>query len=371
MILRVLHVLHGFHPAGIENLCLQLIRHSPDGAESHLLNLDITVQTQREGFDHLVASQRLSITELPPSDGGRLLWQLLPVLRRIQPDVVLIYPFNRLTLWVAFAARLAGVSRIFTSMGNLAPEDGPGRLGFQRLMLWSARLGLRVVPCSEAAVCSVEPLPPGLLMEAVIPNGCDVAAIRKRAAAARAARPPGDPQRVLMVARFDTMKDQPTLLRAFAASGLARLGWQLWLVGDGPQRPACEALARELGLDPADIFMGVRNDIPELMGQVDLFALSTSSTEGFGIVLIEAMAAGLPVIASDVPACREVLLGGQAGELLPAGNGPAWVSRLKDLMSSDSDRIVLATQARSHVSLYDIVATANLWYNLLAKDCVR
>ena len=71
-----------------------------------------------------------------------------------------------------------------------------------------------------------------------------------------------------------------------------------------------------MNLDPKKIFLGSSLEITKLLGNSDIFAFSTTEDEGFGIALIEAMAAGLPIIASDVPACREVL-DGNAGILVP------------------------------------------------------
>jgi glycosyltransferase involved in cell wall biosynthesis len=168
-----------------------------------------------------------------------------------------------------------------------------------------------------------------------------------------------------MVARLDLIKDQATLLRAFATA--SQSGWQLQLVGEGPDRPRLEGLARELGLEPAAVFLGRRSDIPELLGKADLFAFSTTAAEGFGIAMIEALAAGLPVIASDVPACREVLLDGAAGELLPAGDAATWARRLEELIGSSEQRQELSDRALMHAGSYDIRHTAESWYRLLCS----
>ncbi len=169
-----------------------------------------------------------------------------------------------------------------------------------------------------------------------------------------------------MVARLDPIKDHGTLLRAFAAA--QQPGWQLQLVGEGSERPRLEELALELGLDPTTLFIGRRADIPELLGQADLFAFSTTEAEGFGIALIEAMAAGLPIVASDVPACREVLLEGEAGELLPRGDVSAWTLMLARLLSSPQERMALAARALTHAGRYDITETAGRWYGLLSSQ---
>ncbi len=91
--------------------------------------------------------------------------------------------------------------------------------------------------------------------------------------------------------------------------------FRLRLVGDGRLRIDLEALARKLEIDKKVEFLGSRNDVPELLGSADIFIFSARQ-EGLGSVLLEAMAAGLPIIATDVPACRELLEEGGYGTLV-------------------------------------------------------
>lgn len=362
--MKVLHVLSGLHAAGIEALALQLIAHGPAGVKAELLNADDQAQEQSGPFTELLHAGRLTaIHQWPRCDGLALAWRSFWLCRQLRPDALLIYPCNRPMLWLALGARLAGVRRLAVTVQNTAPVDPIGRCTWQRLLLWFQRLGVLPVPCTQAIVESLRPLPRGLRLGPLIANGCDTTAIALRAAAVRSGRPVEDARRVLMVARLDPIKDQATLIRAFAAADPP--GWQLQLVGDGPDRPRLEALAVELGLDPSAVFLGRRSDIPELLGQADLFAFSTTAAEGFGIVLIEAMAACLPVIASDVPACREVLRQGAAGELLPPGDDRAWAELLRELCSSPGERQALAAQASAFAATYDIRHTAEAWHRLL------
>ena len=359
----VLHVLSGLHAAGIEALALQLIRHAPTGVRGELLNADRNQQTMAPAFQQVLdAGQLTAIHQFPRCDGPLLAWRTFLLCRQRHPDALLIYPCNRPMLWLALGARLARVPRLAVHLGNTAPADPRGLRTWHRLLLWFQRLGVLAVPCTEAIVASLQPLPRGLRLGPVIANGCDTAAIASRAMAALAQRSSDDPRRILMVARLDPIKDQTTLLRAFA--GAQQSGWQLQLVGEGPDRPKLEALARELGLDPAEVFLGRRSDIPELLGQADLFAFSTTPAEGFGIALIEALAAGLPIIASDVPACREVLKDGAAGALVPAADLDAWADGLRQLMIHASTRQALAARAQAYAGSYDIRATAAQWVQL-------
>lgn len=370
--MKVLHVLNGLRAAGIEALALQLIAQSPAAVQAELLNTNSQAQAQEQApaFAELQHSGKLAaIHQWGRCDGPLLAWRTLRLCRQYRPDALLIYPCNRPMLWLALGARLAGVRRLAVHLGNTAPADPRGLRTWHRLLLWFQRLGVIAVPCSHAIVNSLQPLPAGLRLGPVIANGCDVGAIAERAAVARSRRPPGDAKRVLMVARLDPIKDQATLLRAFAAACLP--GWELQLVGEGPERPRLEALSRELGLDPAAVLLGRRSDIAELLGQSDLFAFSTTAAEGFGIALIEAMAAGLPILASDVPACREVLKDGAAGELVAAGDESAWAKRLKRLIASGEQREELAEKACFHSANYDIRTMADRWCRMFRAIHVK
>lgn len=126
----------------------------------------------------------------------------------------------------------------------------------------------------------------------------------------------------ICVARFAPQKAHEVLLEAFARA-LERSGPggppRLLLVGDDPfgdGRERAEACARRLGLGDRVVFAGIRRDVPRLLALSDVFVMS-SLWEGLGLVFLEAMAAGLPVLASDVSAVPEVVVGGETGILVP------------------------------------------------------
>lgn len=110
---------------------------------------------------------------------------------------------------------------------------------------------------------------------------------------------------VVMVAAFRPQKDHATLLRA-----MTRLSddYHLWLVGDGELRKQVEQLVVDLGLSERVRFLGNRRDVPEILKSADIVVMS-SNWEGFGLAAVEGMAAGKPVIASDVDGLRQIVEG--------------------------------------------------------------
>ncbi|WP_028023178.1 glycosyltransferase [Enterovibrio calviensis] len=111
------------------------------------------------------------------------------------------------------------------------------------------------------------------------------------------------PIRIGMVGRLHPYKDQPTLIRALA---LLPQRYELHFAGDGDRREEYQSLATSLGIEDRVFFHGIRSDIPDFLDGLD-FYVQSSIIEGFGLAAVEAMAAGLPVLASRVPGIREVM----------------------------------------------------------------
>jgi N-acetyl-alpha-D-glucosaminyl L-malate synthase BshA len=109
---------------------------------------------------------------------------------------------------------------------------------------------------------------------------------------------------------------------------------RLELVGDGPERSRAESLVRDLGLQDHVSFRGERDDVASLYGGSDVFLLPSES-ESFGLAALEAMACGVPVVASDVGGLPDVVADGETGFLLPAGDVAAMAEATRRLLTDD------------------------------------
>jgi glycosyltransferase involved in cell wall biosynthesis len=156
--------------------------------------------------------------------------------------------------------------------------------------------------------------------------------------------PEGSPVRLVMVARFETQKDHGTLLHALA--GLRGRAWQLDLIGDGPDRAQIAALAQDLGIADRVHFLGARNDVAEHLARSQVFLL-ISRWEGFPRSILEAMRAGLPVVASDVGGVSESVAEFETGFLVPSGDVGALQSRLELLLEFPTLRRRLGRAGRA------------------------
>ncbi len=157
------------------------------------------------------------------------------------------------------------------------------------------------------------------------------------------AEPAGEPCRLIMVARFFEQKDHETLFRTL--STLTALPWTLDLIGDGPRQGAAEARAAELGLQSRIRFLGERSDVAEHLAAAQVFLLITN-WEGFPRSVLEAMRAGLPVIASDVGGVAESVVDGETGYLVKRGDVTDLRQRLMQLICNRSLRTVMGEEGR-------------------------
>ena len=161
-------------------------------------------------------------------------------------------------------------------------------------------------------------------------------------------------QVVISVGRLSREKDYATLLQAIALLAGQGAPVRLLLVGDGSERAGLEQRAAELGLGERVRFLGERGDVPQLLAAADAFALSSLS-EGVSLAVLEAMAAGLPVAATEVGGNPEVVLPDETGLLVPPSDAPALASALADL-ARDPDRasrmgLAGAARVEEHFSL--------------------
>jgi glycosyltransferase involved in cell wall biosynthesis len=158
------------------------------------------------------------------------------------------------------------------------------------------------------------------------------------------ADPSRTPARLIMVARFGPQKDHPTLLRALA--GLQDHPWELDLVGEGPLIQNMQAVAARLGIGSRIRFLGQRRDVEQLLAAAQI-SLLVSNWEGFPLSILEAMRAGLPVVASAVGGVAESVRDGETGYLVPRGDEECLRDRIRQLLLSPDLRVRMGISGRT------------------------
>ena len=153
------------------------------------------------------------------------------------------------------------------------------------------------------------------------------------------------------VGRLTWAKDHATLIRAFRLVRERLPDTALVLIGDGPLRAGLETLARAEGIADRVFFLGDRNDIHALLRGLDLFVMS-SITEGYSIALLEACAAALPIVATDVGGNAEIVRDGVNGTLVAAGAPDALAAAMVDMLGDEARARAMGQAGRDWVLRY-------------------
>ena len=171
---------------------------------------------------------------------------------------------------------------------------------------------------------------------------------------------------ISMIAAFRKEKDHETLLRAMA---LLPDDYKLQLVGQDFENrvPSLKVLCHELGIEDRVLFLGPRSDIPNILENSDIAVLS-SHWEGFGLSAVEAMAAGRPLIATDVGGLRDVVKG--AGVLFPHGDSKTLAQKIQWLCENPDEYRAVARRCQARAQQYDISIMAQK-YSDLYKSLVK
>jgi glycosyltransferase involved in cell wall biosynthesis len=298
-------------------------------------------QLRDEGF-------RVSVVPAPGLRPNFVARELGSWLQERAPDVVHVH--NGLWLKSVRAARHAGVPRVIYTLHGI---DLAEPLYNRYLNRMAARHTARVVAVSEtlrAYLRTNARVAPERIV--VIPNGVSTARFRPgpRSDSERARFGfPGPEHPVIgVVARLDPVKDHALLLDAFALVIRERPDAFLAIVGDGPLRGRLEQQIDSLGIAAHVRIMGVQPEPAALLRQLDVFAL-TSEIEGTSMSILEAMATGLPVVATAVGGTPALLRDGECGRLVGHGDPHAFARAILDVISDPQMARRIGERARGVV----------------------
>lgn len=332
------------------------------GTETHILELasrldrsrfTVTVCALKSGGTMAQELEKRGVRVLSLDGTGKLdarvIVRLFKLLRAEQPDVVQAFLF-----WANVAARACGrILRAFPVISSyhdeVVSEGWLVRVVDRLTLTWTDR----IVCCSGAVGRSVVSRIGGKIEHCtIIPFGVDIEQFEATAAATRRELGLRDNQKVIgTVCRLvEPKKGLRFLLQAMAvlARKYGQPPCQLLIVGDGPSRHELELLREQLGLSSWVVFAGSRRDIPRVLHALDAFVLP-SLYEGFGIALLEAMAAGKPVIATAVGGIPEFVLSGETGLLIEPGNVEALADAIDRLLSHPQQARIMGAKGRIRV----------------------
>ena len=266
------------------------------------------------------------------------LLELVRLIRRLRPHIVHANSskagfLGRLAAWIARVP-----IRIYTVHGwAFSAFSGPRAIVYYRMERLGRRFTTSTVCVSEgeraagvaAGTCDER-------ATVVIRNGID-------AAARPVAQPRTDPPRIVSVGRLQAPKDPLSLIQALATIRDRR--WSAIVVGDGPQRPDVESELRRCDLDEVVDLAGTRDDIAEILAASQIFVLSSRS-EALPMSILEAMAAGLPVVASCVGGVPELVVEAETGLLVPPGRPDELAAAIERLIDDAGLRERLGAAGR-------------------------
>ncbi len=363
---RLMHLVLNLRVGGLERVVVDLVR----CLDRTRYRVEVCCLDEGGDLQREIESLGVPVTVLGMSQigGGAVLGRLVEHMRANGTEVVnthnvLAHKFG------ALAARCAGVAVVVhTKHGRNfvgRPFEHPKIQVYGHLLSWITD---RIVAVSDDAreVCRRYELVPSRKL-ITIPNGVDVRRFEiavDRQAVLRDLGVPAEARLVGNVARFVPEKDQATLLRAFARVAEASPRAFLLLVGDGPLMEAAQRLSQELRIAGRVRFAGRRQDVPEILGALDAFALS-SVTEGTSISLLEAMAAGVPVVATAVGGNPALIADGVTGLLCPSRDPEGLAGRIVEVLRDPSRARAMAAAARAKVrAAYSLERTAAAYADL-------
>jgi len=338
--IRVLQLLQGLAIGGIERMVLDLVfACAPERVETQFCTFD------RQGpLAGDVLARGMSIHSRKRRGGfdvGYVLW-LARLLRRERIRILHGHNATAFFYGAAAASLVPGTRFLYTEHDRAFPTPWRER-GLHALLARRVDAVVTVSSTLRDNLVRYEAFPPGRVT--VIKNGVALRPATRTREAMRAALDLGDRPTAGIVARLAPVKNHELLLRAWKQVLERSPAAVLLVVGNGSQEPRLRAQAESLGLGDAVRFLGFRLDIPEILQALDVFVLSSRS-EGLSLTLLEAEAAGLPIVATRVGGNPEVVRDGESGILVPSGEPEPLAEALARLLQDPKLRARMGEAGR-------------------------
>lgn len=359
MSIRVAHVVETLDLGGLEKLVVEFARHCD---RARFAPLVVTIGRRGLLADEVEALDCPVIAlDHPPGLRARV-WSIARmgrIFRREQVGVVHTHSEGPL-LFGAPSARLAQVPRVVHTRHH-GPDLGSSRRALAG-MAWASRWVDRVACVADdgARRAAAEGIDASKIQ--TIWNGIDLARFADQDPA------PGGP--AVVVARLVPEKGIATLLRATAIITRQAPEFRLEIAGEGPDRPALEALANELNLDTRVRFLGRVDDVPALLGRAGMLVLP-SRKEGISLTLLEAMARGLPCVATRVGGNPEVVIDGETGLLAPPEDPEALARAILALWTDPARAKALGKAGRARAELHFDIRRTVATYESIYTNCAE
>ena len=349
--IKIVHVVHALEVGGLENGLVNVINNLDPARFFH----SIVCLTRSGAIAQRIRRKDVEVRELG-LDPSRFKFPIMPlvkIFRELRPDIVHTRAWG--TVDAIMAARVAGVPRVIHGEHGRDVADPEGR-NRKRNVIRKC-----LSPMVDRFMTVSDDLQRWLTEMVGIPahkvvrihNGVDTGKFSREGRAAARRKLGFDDANVAIgiVGRLDPVKDHRSLLQAFAAVSQAQPRARLIIVGDGVMRQAIEAQINELRIADRVQMLGERQDVAEILKALDCFTL-TSVAEGISNTILEAMATGLPVVATRVGGNPELVQHGLTGQLVPPGDVGALAQAFETYLNDPDLRLRDGKTARERSEKY-------------------
>ena len=343
--IRVLHLVTSLEVGGAQHNMLQGLPRLDPTKYEHIICSIMDRMQMAEQFRQ--AGIKVHTLGLNRKTDLAVVLRLRTLLKRLRPDVMHTYLLHGNVLG-RVVGRLTGVPSIIGSELTIGQARLWGRIATKLTNPLTDAVEVNSITGGEAVVKDLGV--PQEKIEVVLP-GLDLDEFRSTVNRDKVRVDLGveaGKHLVLYVGRLRPVKGVEYGIRAFAMALSQNLDLHMVLAGEGEQREELQALVKSLGISERVSFLGVRNDLPDLLSAADS-VLMPSLTEGFPRVAVEAMAASKPVIATEVGGVPEAITHGESGILVQAKDIEGMSAALVDLVRNAELQSRLSTAARNHV----------------------